>query len=525
MVYLARGDGAVEDFVRAHEKDIIGVLNGFDRLVLRGTIRRLALVGGMASYLHTVGVLLKDFGAFAEEQTKRLRKASLDAAQHLERPIIYLSKPQISKEETARAIAEQDSITEGLVCILKAVESCQSFGIYRNRETRKLDLVARKRQGLALYHYWIDPTFGFMNARIQTWFPFSIQVCLNGREWLARQMDADGLSYERRDNCFVWIEDVARAQSLMADQLKIDWPAHLEAIADRLNPARSAMLPPFFAGYYWTTFQSEWASDVMFRTPEALAAIYRPLVRSGIAVFGSKDVMRFLGRKPHGRFQGEVISSYRHRTEGVRIRHTVQGNSVKAYDKEGRILRIETTINNARGFKVYRPREGDREGKLDWRPMRKGIADLHRRAQVSQAANDRYAGALATVEIKRRLGETAERICSPVAWKGTRLRGLRPFSPDDHALFAAVACGEFAINGLRNRDLLAKLHPGRHAPGDRRRLSARITRKLRLLRAHGIIKKVPRTHRYTITQQGREILSAFLHAHEASVDQLVRMAA
>ncbi len=112
----------MEDFVRAHEKDIIGVLNGFDRLVLRGTIRRLALVGGMASYLHTVGVLLKDFGAFAEEQTKRLRKASLDAAQHLERPIIYLSKPQISKEETARAIAQQDSITEGLVCILKAVE-------------------------------------------------------------------------------------------------------------------------------------------------------------------------------------------------------------------------------------------------------------------------------------------------------------------------------------------------------------------------------------------------------------------
>lgn len=200
----------MEAFVRAHEKDVIGLLNGFDRLVLRGTLRRLALTGGMASYLRAAGVLLKDFGAFAEEQTKRLRKVSLDAAERLERPIIYLSKPRVSKEETARGVAARDGITEGLICVLKAVEPCQSFGIYRNRETRKLDLEVRKRQGLALYHYWIDPTFGFMNARIQTWFPFGIQVCLNGREWLARQMDARGLRYERRDNCFVWIADVVR---------------------------------------------------------------------------------------------------------------------------------------------------------------------------------------------------------------------------------------------------------------------------------------------------------------------------
>ena len=144
----------MEEFVRAHGGDIIGVLNGFDRLVLRGTLRRLVLVGGMASYLHAVGILLKDFGAFADEQTKRLRMASLEAAGHLERPIVYLSKPQISKEETARAIAEDDGITEGLICVLKAVESCLSFGIYRNRNTMWLDLETRKRQGLALYHYW-----------------------------------------------------------------------------------------------------------------------------------------------------------------------------------------------------------------------------------------------------------------------------------------------------------------------------------------------------------------------------------
>lgn len=507
-----------------HERHVIGVLNGFDRLVLRGCLRRLSFAEGMMSYLSVCRVLLKDFGAFALAQTERLRAASLDVARRLERPIRYLPSPQISKEDTARAIAEQEGIRDGLVCILKAVEVAPSFDVHRNRHTRKLELTVRSRQGLCLYHYWIDPVFGFMSARQQTWFPFAIQVCLNGREWLARQLDAAGIGYERRDNCFVAIDDLPRAQALLDTQLQIDWPAQLAAIVERLNPAHAALLPPGFGTYYWTVHQSEWASDVMFRTPAALAAIYRPLVRSGMTAFASKDVLRFLGRKPHGCFAGEVTSSYRQRPEGVRLKHSVAGNSVKVYDKQGRVLRIETTINNPRGFKVYRPRDGDQD-RQDWRPMRKGIADLHRRAQVSQGANDRYAAALAAVEIKRRLGEIGAPICKPVRWNGTRFRALRPFAPDDHALLAAVADGAFALNGLRNRDLLAKLHPGEHSPRHRRRLANRISRKLRLLRAHGILRKVPRTHRYIVTPRGREILTAFLHAHDAAVNELVRMAA
>lgn len=515
----------MEAFVRAHGRGVVGVLNGFDRLVLRGTLRRLSYLSGMQCYLRTMGVLLKDFSSFTKAQTERLKAASLASAEQLGRPVVYLGKPQISKEETAQAIAARDGITEGLICILKSLEPCPSYEIHRNRSIKRLELRPRKRQGMALYHYWIDPQFGFMNARIQTWSPFGIQVCVNGREWLARQMDAAGLGYERRENCFVWIEDVARAQALMSEQLSLAWPKHLEVIADRLNPARAAMLPAFYRQYYWTVYQSEWASDVMFGSSAALRAIYRPLVRSAISVFGSKDVLCFLGRKGQGNFRGEVTSSYKGRPEGVRIRHTVQGNSVKAYDKQTRVLRIETTINRERGFTVYRPREGDEDGKLAWRPLRRGIADLHRRAQVSQAANDRYANALATVEIKRSLGESAKGICSPITWKGQRHRALQPFSPEDHALFSALASGEFTVNGLRNRDLLAKLHPGRHGIDQRRRLSARMTRKLRLLRAHGMIRKVPRSHRYMVTDKGRQILSAFLHAYQASINDLAKIAA
>jgi hypothetical protein len=98
-----------------------------------------------------------------------------------------------------------DWIEQGLICILTAVEPCLSYGIIRNREAQHLQLRPRHRKCLYLYHYQIHPIFCFMHARIQTWFPFAVQICLNGREWLARAMDAAGLGYVRRDNCFTWL--------------------------------------------------------------------------------------------------------------------------------------------------------------------------------------------------------------------------------------------------------------------------------------------------------------------------------
>lgn len=132
----------------------------------------------MKRYLWTNQVLLKDFGAHVEQVSQRL------------------------KEKIARDIVAKEGIRSGPVCVLSCVEPCWSFEIHRNRETKKLELQPRSRKCLFLYHYRIHPVFGFLNARIQTWFPFPIQICLNGREWLAQQLQAAGLEYVRQDNCF-----------------------------------------------------------------------------------------------------------------------------------------------------------------------------------------------------------------------------------------------------------------------------------------------------------------------------------
>lgn len=514
----------MKTFIHQHERVITGVISGFDRLVFVGVLRSLAVTVGMMDYLNRVGVRLKEFGAFVESKSDQLKQASLAAARELGRPVHYLASPQTSKEETAWAIAERDGITQGLIAVLTAVEPCQTYEIYRDRARKIITLEPRRRKCLYLYHYWIDPELGFMHGRIQTWFPFTIRVCLNGREWLARQMDRCGLGYLRSDNCFLRIDRPEEAQRLLDAQLQTDWPARLQAIARRLNPVHEQMLAPYRVDYYWSTYQSEWATDVMFERPRALAQLYGPLARQALATFGSRDVMRFLGKRPN-HFLGELVSDYKQRPEGIRVKHRLKANSIKMYDKSGSVLRVETTINDPRDFKAFRHKEGQSQGPKSWRRMRKGVADLHRLTQVSQSANERYLEALAALNLDGSVADLVTPVCKPTRWNGQRIRALRPWEPQDLALLQTLYQGQFTVNGFRNRDLVALFH-GSPTPAQRRRsCAARITYQLRILRAHGLIRKVPHTHRYVISPKGQKIIAAILATYNASVKQLAGIAA
>jgi len=190
----------------------MGSLSGFDRLVFRGTLRRLFYPQGMDYCLAFLGVLLKDFGKYVLEVTTRLKEASLAAARRTGRPIRYLASSQIRKEDLAREIAARDNLTDGLICVLTCVEPCQTFEIHRHRESQRLQIRPHRSKCLHLYHYFFHPQFGFMSARLQTWFPLTIQVCLNGREWLSRQLTQEGIAFQQRGNCFTWIENLPRAR-------------------------------------------------------------------------------------------------------------------------------------------------------------------------------------------------------------------------------------------------------------------------------------------------------------------------
>jgi hypothetical protein len=518
-------EDAVNQLIEKYAGRIVGHLSGFDRLVMKGMLRNLAVACLFEAFLGRSRVLLKDFGAYAERMSAQLKDASFGQAKRAGRPIVYLPSSQASKEGIAKRIAREDGIKEGLICVLHVVEPCRSYTIERDRAAKMLVLKSAQRKCTHIYHYWCDPTFGFMGGRIQTWFPFGVQVWFNGREWLAQQMTQHGLGYERRDNCFVWLEDPAAAQRLMDQQLRTNWTAVLDVVAAHLNPAHDEMLGPHAPHYYWTAHQTEWATDLMFRSASELAAVYPALTRGSIAVFGARDVMRFLGQPAHWHLQGEVTSSFKDRPEGVRVKHWVKTNSVKVYDKHGSVLRIETTVNDPKPFKVTRTKLTDPEGGKSRQPLRRTVADLQLRAQASQAVNNRYAEALASIEVDDPLSALLAPVCQPVRRGRKRYRGLRPFSPADLDLIQVISRGEFSISGFRNREIRAILFPGTACPTDQRRLSSRVSRLLALLRAHRLIRRLPRSHRYVLTTRGRSILTAILAIQSSRIKSLLQDAA
>ena len=522
----------MHDFLQRHQQSVTGMLSGFDRIRFRGTLRLLANAGGMGAFLSYIGVLLKNFKQYVQEVTEQVRAATVALGEAAGRPLRYLASPSVNKEELAREMARRDGIDEGLICMLSSVEVLWSYDIHRNKKSRMLELVAASRKCLHYYHYLMHPIFGFMHVRLATWFPFTMHICINGREWLGRQMQSAGIAHQRRDNCFTRIDDLPAAQELMRLQLCTDWPATLEGLARQVNPVHEKIFAARPLEYYWSAEQSEWASDVMFRDSAALGRIYPGLVKHGMLSLGSREVMRFLGKRVVAgggidrRFKGVVVSDLVERAEGVRLKHRVNGNSIKMYDKQGSVLRVETTINDPRDLKVYRPKEGDGpDAPMKWRYLRKGVADLHRRAQVCQSANERYLTALAAVEEKRALGELSAKLCRPTRWKGQSVRALNPLGEEDAALLEAVGRGEFVINGLRNQDLRRLLWgPDPQDAASRRSRAAAATRKLRLLRAHGLLCKMPKSHRYKVSARGRLAITALLSARAADTVKLAAAA-
>ena len=483
---------------------------------------------GVVAWLANVGVAVKEFLSFAEGLTKRFCRKADELAEKAGRKVKYLPGP-VDKEDLVQEIRQKEGVAEnGLVAVLSTLEMAMAYNMYRHRDKNVAVLTRGRRKCKHYYFYWDDGRFGLTQVRVSSWFPFDVHVVLNGREWLARQMDAKGIDYLRRDNCFVRISDFDRAQKLADQQPKIKWMGQLDRLLRRVHPLHAE----FFRGpgaldYYWTSEQTEWATDVVFRDAGSLSRLYQTLIRRGMDSFQSPDVLRFLGHKVpthggvHGRYQGEVMSDLKHRAEGVRIKHRAGKNTVKMYNKEPTLLRVETTLNDGQGLKVYRTKQDEPDGKPQWLALRKTVVDLPRRARLSQSANERYLEALSTITADTPLSELTDKLCQRVEVNGRRHRGLCPFDPEDVQLLQAVSRGEFFISGFRNRDVRKSLYGETEDALARRRQSGRVSRKLAMLRAHGLIKKIPRTHRYLLTETGVKAITAILSARQASVSQLV----
>ena len=301
--------------------------------------------------------------------------------------------------------------------------------------------------------------------------------------------------------------------------MKLDWSKDLTRLVDATHPQLRS-LPGLDRDHYWTAEQTEWATDVMFRQPSALIQRVPRFIEHSMLNLGCGHVMRFLGRRANQdgtvtkSFAGEVGADMTRRAEGTRVAFRVNGNQVKFYDKQGSVLRVETTINNPKDMQSYRASESDPEGPKKWRGMKKGVSDLPRRTEISQKSNERCLESLATVDDSEPAACVIAKVCRRARRKdGGMMRALNPLGDEDAKLLHAIGSGDFLLSGFRNRDVRASLGCTSAAA------TYRLSLLLSLLRAHKVIRKISGTHRYQVSNFGRKLLASLAKTQRQKIEE------
>lgn len=508
-----------------------GSITGFDRIVFKGFILPLMAAKGAMDFCRNNGILNKNYKKWMLAQTACLVK-TVDqyAKDYCGRGIIPIPTWRIRKEDLARERQKSEQIENGLIGVWSCLESCSSYRATYCGKTGFPQLQKYQTRCKHLYFYFDHNEFGFMNIRLQTWFPYHIQICLNGREWLRRSLEQQKVDFLAHSNKLLHISDYQEAQNLLNKQLDVRFVNLLDGFVPIVFPMFRDVLGPYLS-YYWTMWQSEWATDLIFSAPGELNSIMDSLFRHAHMTGTSTRVLRYLDRpitlagKPHVRMKDEVLTRVADFNDGIRVRHWVGKNSVKVYNEQN-VLRIETTINDPGKFRVFRHKQGQNSDQPKSRlPIRKGVMDIPLRAKVSQEVNNRFMDNLSSLQDESPVNEIIDGITCHRIQNNRRFRALDP-TGKDREMLQLVSSPEYRISGLTNKMLRQKMvEQGLGADKTDRQLSSKISRYFRLLRVHGIIKKLPKQNRYQLTVKGLKltnILNAFL---AASTEKLMKLAA
>lgn len=473
---------------------ISGVLHCYDRIVITGTLPQLCYAQGMSSYLYYHNIRIFDYPNFAEPYRDRIR----ENAEHLARQegiaIEFIRKSHIRKEDLVKKAVAKRGTHPGLVAILSAMESCPSYRPWHDKATGKTFLKGTQSKCLHYYFYLIDPQLGLCYVRVPTWCPFKLQVYFNGHGWLASRLDQAGIAYTMLDNAFDSIADWDSAQAF-AGELDID------ALHERLDEFAGRFCPvytDFEQCYHWSLMQCEYASDIVFKKQSDLQGIYQQLMATAIHTVHPENIATFLGQKLAPQYQGEIGNLYHVRLEGSRIKHHMGANAIKMYDKFSKILRIETTTNKVSFFKHYRKvehRDGTSSHQLAG--VKKSIYSLPPLADILQGCNRRYLEFISGFDTKVMGRKRLEKISQPKTKHDRTYKGFNLFGKEDLRLLMLLLRGEFTISGFQNKHIREGLPE---------LSSAKVSRILKRLHVHGLVKKVQNTYKYYLTKLGKQVL-------------------
>jgi hypothetical protein len=491
-----------------YSNELDGVLSCYDRIVITGSLYPFCYAQGMTSYLYRQGIRIFDYAKFADGLRERVREnaEALALANGLE--IEFTRKKDFRKENRVQQVLKKRGDQPGLVHIFGAMEACSSYLPWHNKDTGKTYLRSGSSKCMTYYFYFIDEPLGLCYLRVPTWCPFRLQFYCNGHNWLANQLKQRGIAYKMLDNAFVHIDDYARANQL-ANEFDVELlHQHLDEFARQYCP----VITDLKLTYYWSVMQSEYATDLVFKSREPLQAFYPPLLETLTHAVKPADIATFLGRKlaQRGNYQGETGNRFNRRWIGTRIKHQMGPVSIKMYDKFNLILRIETTVNNVAFFKQYRQvQHRDGSTTMGWAPMKKTIHSLPALREVLSAANQRYLKFISSIATPEVGVEQLHRLAETKTEDQHRHKGFNLFSEEDTCLFRTLLQGEFFICGFTNKQLRTQYLSNKSA--------SQVTRLLKRLRVHGVIKKVGKRYKYYLTDFGRQTAAMALKLREMVV--------
>lgn len=486
---------------------IAGMLDCPDRVVVQGTLPTACYADGMTRFLTARNIRIFDYAQFTKPLKDALHENAKRLAAEAGVEIEFIRKlKSFRKEDRIQEVLKKRGNHPGLVHVFSAMESCTSYKPWHDKPTHHTFLKPDSGKCLHYYFYFIDEELGLCYLRVPTWCPFRLQFYFNGHNWLARQLDKRGIGYTLLDNAFLDIDDWERAQRL-ADRFDVrKLHRRLDRYAGRFCPVEKT----FGERYHWSLMQAEYATDIVFRTAADLQPLYEEITRTAIHAVKAEQVATFLGKKLHGNYEDEMGTHFHTRIEGTCINHHAgKKTGIKMYDKFGRVLRIETTVNDVGFFRHYRKVEHrDGTSSMKQAPVQKTIYSLPVLAELCRAANRRYLEFVSTLEDPSHGLKKMRRIAQPVREAGRNYRGFNLLDPEDQQLFQAIARGEHHISGFTNRSLRTVLT---------HKTSAQISRSLKRLRTHGLIKKIGRTYKYYLTKLGQAAIVAAIKLRETMI--------
>lgn len=322
---------------------------------------------------------------------------------------------------------------------------------------------------------------------------------------MAAKLAKRAIPYVLKDNVFLEISDFSTAQEL-SDKIRVeDLHQVLDIFAQRYCP----IIKSYGLSYHWSIMQAEYATDIVFKRQDDLKLLYEPLIRTATHSVKPENIASFLGSKLHGNYQGEIGNNFNTRIQGTRIKHQMGAVSIKMYDKFGLALRIETTADDVSEFKLYREvdqRDGNKVKKMA--TMKKNIYSLFPLTRLLKAANYRYLEFISAFPDPSNGVKKLNKISKTVASEERSYKGFNFFDEDDQKLFTVIARGEFNITGFRNQSLQRFISD---------KSPAQISRILKRLRLHGLIKKVGHTFKYYLTPLGKQVITLGLRLKELFV--------